>query len=67
MCSGESSRGRPGNHRDLSLSLCSTWSEEGEEDVLLGLSLARARYVLFLVMWYDGNEILVLLLVLVLV
>ncbi|CAM9616587.1 unnamed protein product, partial [Laminaria digitata] len=42
VCSGESSRGRI-RDRDLSLSLCSTWSEEGEEDVLLGLSLARAR------------------------
>ncbi|CAM9822814.1 unnamed protein product, partial [Hapterophycus canaliculatus] len=42
VCSGDSSRNRA-RDRDLSLELCSTWSEEGEEDVLLGLSLARAR------------------------
>ncbi|CAB1108556.1 unnamed protein product [Ectocarpus sp. CCAP 1310/34] len=42
VCSGDSSRNRV-RDRDLSLELCSTWSEEGEEDVLLGLSLARAR------------------------
>lgn len=44
VCSGDSSRNRA-RDRDLSLELCSTWSEEGEEDVLLGLSLARARWV----------------------
>lgn len=44
VCSGDSYRGRAGD-RDLSLSSCSRWSEEGEEDVLLGLSLARARFV----------------------
>lgn len=42
VCSGDSSRSRA-RDRDLSLELCSNWSEEGEEDVLLGLSLARAR------------------------
>lgn len=42
VCSGDSSRSRA-RDRDLSFELCSNWSEEGEEDMLLGLSLARAR------------------------
>ncbi|CAM9969959.1 unnamed protein product, partial [Ascophyllum nodosum] len=50
IASGDSSRGRLGG-RDLFLSSCSkgsmkakyTWNDEGEEDLLLGLSLARAR------------------------
>lgn len=42
VASGDSSRSKAVD-RDLSLSPCSNWNDEGEEDVLLGLSLARAR------------------------
>lgn len=43
VASGDSFRSKAVD-RDLSLSICSNWNDEGEEDVLLGLSLARARY-----------------------
>lgn len=46
VCSGDSSRaGHTGSDRESSLSVCSNGGDDGEEDVLLGLSLARARWV----------------------